>query len=79
VQFAEKAGIALERTQYVIDLLCEATFLGLETGKDRFEFMYDENREEVIRALARKIAEATGQERFLINLPFHSFLEINKG
>ena len=72
----EKAHIAPEKAQYAIDLLCESTFLGLETDKDKFEFIYDENKEEVIRALARKIVETNGGERYLINAPFHTYLEI---
>jgi len=77
-QFCNKALIVPNQVQPAIDLLCESTFLGLETEKDHFEFIYDENRAEVIRILARKVAESTANERYLINIPYRSYLEIKQ-
>ena len=75
-RFAEKAGIPSERVNDAIDLLCDSTFLGRHTGPDKFEFLYDDGEKRVLQALARKTAEATGEERFAINVPFHSYLQI---
>ena len=77
-QFFNKVSIDPAQVQSGIDLLCESTFLGLETKRDHFEFIYDENRAEVIRILARKIAESTNNERYQINIPYHSYLEIKQ-
>ncbi len=73
-----KIGIPDAKFQEAIDLLCESTFFGVEIDDERFEFMYDEDREEVFRSLARKTAERRGEERFLINTPFRSYLEIKQ-
>lgn len=77
--FIRKVSIPIEKAQYVINLLCEATFLGLEVDSNKFEYLYDEDRGEVMRVLARKITEASGNERYCINLPFRSYLEIKEG
>lgn len=75
-EFFNKASIQPEKVQSGIDLLVASTFLGVETHDGQFGFMYDENKEEVIRVLARKQAEK-GEERYMINAPFYSYLEIN--
>jgi hypothetical protein len=77
-QFFNNVSIDQTQVQLGIDLLCEATFLGLETEKNHFEFIYDENRAEVIRILARKVIESTNNERYQINIPYHSYLEIKR-
>jgi hypothetical protein len=77
-QYFENAAIDSSRVQFGIDLLCESTFLGLETEKDHFEFIYDENRADIIKVLARKVVEITGSERYQINVPYHAFLEIRQ-
>jgi hypothetical protein len=76
--FIAKSHILPEQEQYAIAVLCEATFLGLETDIGRFEFIYDENREEVVRVLAQKLAHARNLERYRINAPFHPYLEIKE-
>jgi hypothetical protein len=75
-EFVDSAGIPNGKTNYVVDLLFEAMFLGLETQPNNFEFLYEPNRKKVLQKLAQKTAEEKGQKRFKINTPFHSFLEI---
>lgn len=74
--FVRKAGIDETATDRILELLCETTFLGLEIEPGRFEYLYDENRSKVAKTLARKTAEMSGQERFVVNPPFHAYLEI---
>ncbi|MBC8492731.1 MAG: hypothetical protein H8D43_03015 [Chloroflexi bacterium] len=75
--FMEEVNILEDRADYVIDLLYEATFLGLEVAPDTFEFLYEPSKKQVFRKLAQQIAEQRGKERVKVNAPFHSFLEIN--
>jgi len=77
-QFFNNVSIDPAQIQSGIELLCESTFLGLETERNRFEFMYDENRMDVIRILARKLAESNSNERYQINIPYYSYLEIKQ-
>jgi hypothetical protein len=75
-EFVRKAGINPENVPYLVQLLAESLFLGLETEPDQFRFLYDESKKKVVRSLARATALSTGRERFKINVPFHSYLEI---
>ena len=77
-QYCDKVGLNPTQVQYCIDLLCETTFFGLETEKDHFEFIFTEEKSDVIRTLARKVREITGVERYQINIPFRSYLEIKE-
>jgi hypothetical protein len=74
--YLEKFGISNDKYDYFIRILCELTFIGVEIESDIFEFMYDESRRKVMFVLARKLADSSGEERFMINTPFHSYLEI---
>jgi hypothetical protein len=76
-QFLRKAQVADGSTDLVIQLLCEATFLGLETAPGTFEFLYEANRERVLKKLAQGVAEASKRQRFRINAAFHAYLGIN--
>jgi hypothetical protein len=76
-EFVRAANIPDEKTDYAIDLLFESTFLGLEVAPDAFEFLYEPSRKQVLQKLAQRTAEQKGQERFRINIPFHSFLAID--
>jgi hypothetical protein len=76
VQFIRNTGVSEDKADYIIELLCETTFLGLETDLDTFAFLYESNRERVLKKLAKKLAAKSGRERFKVNVPFHSFLEI---
>jgi hypothetical protein len=75
--FIKKAEFPENEIDEVIDLLCDTTFLGIETKPDQFEFIYDENRKRVLQRLAQRTADSCGQTRFRINIPFHLFLSIN--
>jgi hypothetical protein len=59
----------------VIEVLCDATFLGYEVAPDKFAFVYD-NRKEDRQEQAKRTTETTGVERFRINPPFHARFEI---
>jgi len=71
-----KADIPSSKHDYALSLLCDLTFLGLETGPDRFQFIYDERTKGVQESLARKEAERRGEQRFKVNVAFRSYLEI---
>ncbi len=75
-EYCLKVNLNPTLVQKSIDLLCESTFLGLETEKGRFEFVFNEEKSEVVRTLARKVRELTGVERYQINIPFRSYLDI---
>jgi Cdc6-like AAA superfamily ATPase len=75
--FIKKANISEERTDYAIELLCDSTFLGLETRPGSFEFLYEVPKKRVFQKLAQAVAEQGGEQRFMINIPFHAYLEIN--
>jgi len=74
--FMQKANIPEDKIDYVIDLLYESVFLGLETAPNTFEFLYEPDRKQVLQKLSQQTAELRGEGRFKINIPFHSFLEI---
>lgn len=75
-KFLTRAQVDVQRASFLIDLLADSLFLGLETEVDRFRFLYDERRKNVLKSLARSVAESKGVERFKINVPFHNYLEI---
>jgi Cdc6-like AAA superfamily ATPase len=74
--FCKNVSIDDAQIQLAINLLCEASFLGLETKQGYFEYFYPESRSDVIRTLARKLTEATGDDRYQINIPYRSYLEV---
>lgn len=61
---------------HAIDVLCDVTFLGLETKEDVFEYIYDASRKKIIRSLASKLTAKMGVERYQINKPFYKHLGI---
>lgn len=74
----KKVEISEDKIDYVIELLSESTFLGLETYPNTFMFLYEGGgKNKVLKKLAQKTAEQLGEERFRINVPFHAYLEIN--
>lgn len=77
-EFMEKANIPRDQIEYVIDLLLDSMFLGLEVTPGSFEFLYEPTKKKVLQKLAKQTAEQVGKERFRINTPFHSFLEIGR-
>jgi hypothetical protein len=72
------AGLPSTHIGDVITLLSELTFLGFETGPNRFEFLYDEQDAAKIEVLAKKTAAelSGGKRRFRIHPAFHRYLEI---
>jgi hypothetical protein len=74
----DMAGLAAASLNEVIDTLAELTFLGLETGTNRFEYMYDEDSKAKLQVMARKLVpdQSFGLQRFRINRAFHAYLEI---
>ena len=77
-KFIKRASLNTENTSDLIELLADSLFLGLETEPEKFRFLYDESKKNVVKALARSITQSTRQERFRINAPFHSYLEITR-
>lgn len=75
-KFVKQAGLDVEKVSDLIQLLADSLFFGLETEPDEFRFLYDESKRNIVKALARTTAQSTGRERYRINLPFHSYLEI---
>ncbi len=71
----QEAGIPKRKQNEAIELLCEATFLGLECDLNQFVFVYDDRLKQR-QIQAKKVAKQTGVERYRINLPFHTYLEI---
>ena len=74
--FGKNVSIDDAEIQLAINLLCETAFLGLETKQGHFEYFYPESRSDVIGTSARKLTEATGDERYQINIPYRSYLEV---
>lgn len=76
--FMTTARIPPEKHNSVIELLSERAFLGLETERNNFVFLYDEKKMPIIQKQAERIVQETGVKRYKINIPFHSFLDISK-
>jgi hypothetical protein len=73
----QAANIPEDEVHYVIESLCDAQFLGLETAPGEYQFIYDENKKRIIQSQAQKTIERVGgRRRYRINVPFHSFLDI---
>src|SRR5699024_961557 len=62
----------------VLDILCELTFLGLETSPDQFEFINEQRSKRILYRLAEKTVQqsASKLQRFKIHTAFHSYLAI---
>lgn len=71
-----KANIMDVDLDDVIDLLIDSLFLGIETKRNEFKFLYTHDKKDIFLSLARKTAQRLGKERYKINVPFHSYLEI---
>jgi hypothetical protein len=76
IDFAKNVKIDESSISVLIELLAESLFLGLETGEEKFEYIYDQSKATVLTALSKKISEKTGKRQFKINTPFHRYLEI---
>lgn len=71
-------GKGINNTSEVIDILCELTFLGLETSKDNFEFISEQRSKKIVFRLAEKTVQQSVSrvQRFMIHKAFHSYLDI---
>ena len=69
-----RAEIRGSDATYYLDLLCDLSFLGIETRNGAYEYPADERRRKVLR----KAAQSRGQseETYEVNRPFRAFLEI---
>lgn len=81
VDILTKCNVEKDRIDYVIQLLLNLTFLGLEISKDKFVFIYNESDKRKYQVLAQKLIrhEKMKEPRYQINKPFHSFLEVREG
>ena len=76
VEAIELAGVSGERIESTIDVLHDLTFLGLETGEDRFVFSDEPESSRKNKIMARRFARRKRQEeRFQIHRVFRAFLE----
>jgi len=72
----EKGKISLS-AEYIVDFLCNASFLGLEIRNNEFVFLHDYENAEKYKVMAQKVSETNdGTKRYKINRTFHSYLEI---
>ncbi|MFC5528126.1 P-loop ATPase, Sll1717 family [Cohnella yongneupensis] len=72
-------GKGITNTAEVIDILCELTFLGLETNPNVFEFISEHRSKKIVFRLAEKTVHQsqTKVQRFKIHNAFHAYLDIN--
>jgi len=70
-------GVPEAKVDDIIELLCDLAFLGRELEPGRFEFLYNYQDREKFHVMAQRTAQSAGHDpRFRINVPFHSYLEI---
>lgn len=64
----------------VIDVLCDLTFLGLETKPNEFEFINERRSKEILKRLSKNVWKNSGRtsKRFKIHRAFHSYLDIGE-
>jgi hypothetical protein len=77
-QALNRASLTNEPLDPIVDLLIDSLFLGIETEPNSFRFLYDENRANVLRSLARSNSQSKENQKYRINPPFHAYLEIVK-
>jgi len=70
------AGLDAASVDLLIDLLADSLFLGPEVEIGEFQFLYDYPRRDVAKARARSTTQSTAYQRYLINAPFYSYLDI---
>ena len=76
VEAIRLAGVPAEKLESTIDVLHDLTFLGLETGEDRFVFSDEPESSRKNKIMARRFARRKKQEeRFQIHRVFRAFLE----
>jgi hypothetical protein len=71
------ADIATDEIDYVVGRLKGVSFLGVEIGPDRFEYVEGDADSRRLDVLARKHSQSTGEEpRFSIHPAYRSYLEV---
>jgi len=76
--FLIKAKIPTTDAASVVDLLCDAAFLGVETKPNHFEFFFDEDgmKKRVFQTQAENLAENDpDNRRFKVHPAYYAFLE----
>lgn len=77
--FLNVVGISLDEIEKIIDLLCEAAFLGVETRPNHFEYFFDEEnmKRRLFQTQAEKLVVANpDNRRFKVHPAYYAFLEI---
>lgn len=74
----EKSRISVEKRSAVVEHLTWLSFFGLEVEENRFEFSDDPKEYLKNSVLAKRVAEKTGNRRFLIHPAFRAYLEISE-
>ena len=69
-----KAGVIVADRTYYLELLCDLSFLGIETRNHTYEYPADETRRRVLRKAAQSRGHA--EETYEVNRAFRLFLEI---
>ena len=75
-KIAYDLGMAQD-VEKIVELLFDSNFLGIETSRNEFEYLYDDNRKRVLEKLAQKSARKTNVRRYEINTPFRYYLELD--
>ena len=71
-----KAGVDDRDVDFYLDLLCDISFLGVETVND-FQYSGDEEERRTLRNIARVLTSRHKRnERFAISSTFHQVLQI---
>ena len=81
VDAMKRCSMDVGNYQYIKELLCDITFLGREVEHEKFIFQYDDDEKRKLEALSHRFLEKNLKirERFSINIPFRSYLEITSG
>lgn len=74
----ERSRVPTAKLDYVVELLCDLTFLGREVAENRFVFSYNEEERIKAQTMARRTANMRGgkPQQFQINPVFNDYLEI---
>ena len=75
----KKGGAADEAIAALIDHLRYLSFLGIQTGDNDFEYIFDMRTEGVAAALARRRAEEGEPVTYEIHPAFRRYLEVKEG
>ncbi len=66
-----------EDPNYIVQILCETTFLGQEISVEKFEYYSEKKPAQITNKLAQRHTERTGNsKRYKINSAFHNYLGI---